>query len=97
MDAVAPPALLRGYQTLVLKNKRTKLYRHAFIGRAGHCVMNVSEIAALVDMLIGRIETGRWPRVWSPEVLNTLAASFRVDDPAFIDYRLPVRLNRTLQ
>jgi pimeloyl-ACP methyl ester carboxylesterase len=96
MDAGAPPALMRGYETQVRLHKRIRLYRHAFIGRAGHCAINVSETAALVEAMMRRIDTGRWFETMGQEQLNSVAASFAVDQPAFVDYRLPLFLNRTL-
>jgi hypothetical protein len=95
MDAGAPPALLRGYELQVRLEKRARLYRNAFIGRAGHCAVNVSETAALVGTMVQRLDTGRWADTIRPDRLNALAANLGIDEPAFIDYALPPRLSRT--
>jgi hypothetical protein len=95
MDAAVPPVVMRGYAARARSEGRARLYRQAFVERANHCGFNVSEIGALVETLILRLETGSWLDRTRPEQLNALATSFGVDESRFVAYRPPV-LNRAI-
>jgi pimeloyl-ACP methyl ester carboxylesterase len=95
MDAAVPPVVMRGYAARARSEGRARLYRQAFVDRANHCGFSVSEIAALVETLILRLQTGGWLDRTRPEQLNALAASFGADESRFVAYRPPV-LNRAI-
>jgi pimeloyl-ACP methyl ester carboxylesterase len=75
-----------------------RLLRQTFIDRAGHCAFTPAETIAAVETLLGRLETGHWPRI-DANLLNGDAAAlgpnfniFIVNGtivpvpPAFIDF-----------
>ncbi|HXC60374.1 MAG TPA: hypothetical protein VN645_13755 [Steroidobacteraceae bacterium] len=78
MDAIVKGAKAAGKQTLL---------RTAFTETAGHCTFSSAEIAAVVDVVKQRLDSGHWPDT-SPASLNALARRIAPDAPArFIDYR----------
>lgn len=92
-DAGLPPSIMAGYAARVRSEGKTSLYRQAFVDGAGHCAFKVSEVAAAVETVLRRIDTGRWADTATPPRLNELGRSFEVDEPRFIRHRLP-ELNR---
>ena len=93
-DNLVPPEITDGYVQKMRENHgKRQLYRTAVVERGGHCNFSVAENAAVVETLLKRIETGRWPST-EPERLNGLALSLVPSSTAaFIDYN-PVRFNR---
>jgi pimeloyl-ACP methyl ester carboxylesterase len=93
-DNLVPPEITDGYVQKMRENHgKRRLYRTAVVERGGHCNFSVAENAAVVETLLERIETGRWPST-EPERLNELAlALVPSSTAAFIDYN-PVRFNR---
>lgn len=84
-------AITRGAQAA----GKAHLLRTAFTETAGHCMFSPGEIAAVVDVVKQRLDTGRWPRV-TPAALNALAKRIAPQSPArFIDYA-PSPFLRTL-
>lgn len=47
--------------------------RQAFVDRPGHCAYSEAELAAVVDALQQRLDTGRWANVATPRALNARA------------------------
>lgn len=78
MDAITRGARAAGRQALL---------RTAFTETAGHCTFSPGEIAAAVDVVKQRLDSGRWPDT-SPAALNALARRIEPAAPArFIDYK----------
>lgn len=71
-DFQVPMALVLGYDGLVEANGHGDLYRTAFVDAPTHCGFNVSELAAAVDVMMERLDTGRWPAT-SPSDMNARA------------------------
>lgn len=47
--------------------------KQAFVDRPGHCAYSDAEVAAVVDALQQRLDTGRWAKVATPRALNLRA------------------------
>lgn len=78
----AMSAITRGAQAA----GKSQLLRTAFTETAGHCTFSAGEIAAVVDVVKQRLDTGRWPDV-SPAALNALALRLSPQSAArFIAY-----------
>lgn len=85
-DLAVPPAVLQGYAAQVRSSGNNALYRTAFVDRDGHCNFTAAEIVAQVEVMVERLETGRWPTT-SPEQLNKLADSLATgSESRFINY-----------
>jgi hypothetical protein len=99
-DARTPAANLSSYEDSVHKAGRTALYRQAFINAPGHCTFNTAEMAALIDTMVRRIDTGRWQNIDSAEQLNAAGLTFNLGEPRFtrpgnqVQWSLPSTLNR---
>lgn len=78
MDAITRGARAAGKQELL---------RTVYAETAGHCTFSPGEIAAVVDVVRQRVETGRWPDT-APASMNGLAAGIAPNAPArFISYQ----------
>jgi len=78
MDAISKGARAAGKQDLL---------RTVFTETAGHCTFSPGEIAAVVDVVKQRLDSGRWPET-TPASLNTLARRIAPAAAArFIEYR----------
>jgi hypothetical protein len=83
-DFQVPLALVQGYDPLVRQNGKETLYRTAFVEAPTHCGFNVAELAAAVETMMRRLNTGRWEST-EPEAMNALASSLGADvKPRFI-------------
>ncbi len=60
-DHLVPVSLLKGYEKLVDDLGKNDLYRDMYIESTGHCDFIPEETLAAVQMLLERIDTGRWP------------------------------------
>ncbi|MGM7669794.1 hypothetical protein [Microbacterium sp. A93] len=63
----------RTYADRVRKNGGQPLLRQAFVDRPGHCNYADAEMAAMVQTLQGRLDTGRWGASAQPQKLNQTA------------------------
>ncbi|GAA1128403.1 hypothetical protein [Citricoccus alkalitolerans] len=63
----------RTYADRVRENGNESLLRQAFVDRPGHCDYADAEIAALVEALQQRLDTGRWGSTTKPSHLNRAA------------------------
>ena len=99
-DLAVPHPVLDGYAAKVRDSGSNSMYRSVFIDRAGHCNFTPAEIAAQVEVLVERLETGHWPPT-SPTQMNRLAMSLGTgSDSSFIRYESDrispvVRYNRS--
>jgi pimeloyl-ACP methyl ester carboxylesterase len=73
-DPSVPVSLVQGYDAEIRANRYTELYRTAFINRPGHCTFSVAEIAAAIETVMQRLDTGRWGST-DPIELNSLGNS----------------------
>lgn len=85
-DAAVPPSLVAGYDALVKANGYQALYRRAFVHGPGHCAFNPAEIAAAVETVMQRLDTGQWGST-SPAALNKLGSALDPTSvPRFYQY-----------
>jgi hypothetical protein len=97
-DGGTPAAVMAGYVAKIGQEGTQDLYRQAFIDAAGHCTFNLAELAASVDTIIERIETGEWNT--SPEAMNEAGEASGLGGARFIalddntGFRLPDPFNR---
>lgn len=63
----------RTYADRVRKNGDQPLLRQAFVDRPGHCNYADAEMAAMVQTLQDRLDTGRWGASAQPQKLNQAA------------------------
>jgi hypothetical protein len=78
MDAISKGARAAGKQEML---------RTVFTETAGHCTFSSGEIAAAVDVVKQRLDSGRWPDT-APASMNTLARGIAPAAPArFMEYR----------
>jgi len=60
-DGAVPVSLVAGYDSLVKTMGHEDLYRRAFVNAPGHCSFTPAEVAAAVDTMMERLDTGDWP------------------------------------
>ena len=61
------------YRQVVREDGNQALLRRTFVSRAGHCTFTPAETIAAVQVLIDRLDTGKW-RNLDPAALNAAAA-----------------------
>jgi hypothetical protein len=71
-DGLAVPEGERQYAEQVRRHGHTHLLRQLFVERGGHCSFTASEAIVTLQLLLERIDTGRWPAT-SPARLNAAA------------------------
>ncbi len=62
------------YRRVVHQAGNGHLLRQVFVERAGHCTFTPAETIALVQKLVERLDTGKWPAL-APDDLNAAAAA----------------------
>lgn len=62
------------YTGIVREDGNGQFLRRTFVSRAGHCTFTPAETIAAVQVLIDRLDTGKW-RNLDPAVLNAAAAA----------------------
>jgi hypothetical protein len=72
----------RAYKDVVSAAGDRKIPRQLFVQRAGHCSFEAAEAIVAFQVLVERIETGRWGRL-SPKALNQRAAALGLGPSAF--------------
>lgn len=79
-DGLVPIDHMRSYADVVAWAGQRELLATLSIARGGHCSFTVAETLTALDVLIGRMENGRWPDL-DPDRLNAHAnARFPEDD-----------------
>jgi pimeloyl-ACP methyl ester carboxylesterase len=100
-DGLVVPENEQAYQSVVDRAGDGRMLRQIFVHRAGHCAFTPAETITAVQVLLGRLGTGRWnPGALEPASLSNQAASlgpayniFSVGStvmpapPAFVRYR----------
>lgn len=72
-DGSVPVSLVAGYDALIKTMGHDQMYRKAFVNAPGHCTFTAAEIAAAVDTMMQRLDTGDWPST-SSVALNRLGS-----------------------
>jgi len=70
-DPAVLPAIVQGYDAAVKERGHAKLYRTAFVHAPGHCSFTPAEVAASIETLMRRLDTGKWEST-GPDALNAL-------------------------
>jgi hypothetical protein len=100
-DGLVVPENEQAYQSVVDRAGDGRMLRQIYVHRAGHCAFTPAETITAVQVLLGRLGTGRWnPAALDPASLNDQAAglgpaynifavgtSVSPTPPAFIWYR----------
>ena len=75
-DGLVVPENEQAYQSVVDRAGDGGMLRQIFVHRAGHCAFTPAETITAVQVLLGRLGTGRWnPRALDPASLNDQAAA----------------------
>ena len=88
------------YSQVVREEGNGEFLRRTFVSRAGHCTFTPGETIAAVETLLGRLETGKWPRVDAADLnsaATALGPNFNIFGngqggvvpvpPAFVDFK----------
>ena len=82
-DILAPVQVEQEYAEDVRAAGDQNLLRQYFVDHVGHCVFTPAEIAAGIETLMERVESGHWGGQ-SAELMNRLAASLDESGSAFV-------------
>ncbi len=75
-DGLVVPENEQAYQSVVDRAGDGRMLRQIFVHRAGHCAFTPAETISAVQVLLGRLDTGRWnPAALDPARLNDQAAA----------------------
>ena len=88
---------VQGYADLVRANGKEDLFRTVYTEAPTHCTYTTSEVAAMIETLMHRLDTGAWGST-EPEDLNELARSLHGTRARFIpleDWYKVDKYNRT--
>jgi hypothetical protein len=67
---------------------RGELLRSAYVHSAGHCAFTQGELTAAYQVLLERLDTGRWPET-SPVAMNARATALNFGAARFWEYTPP--------
>lgn len=92
-DGTVIPAMVQGYDAAVGARGYGDLYHTAFVHAAGHCTFTPAEIAASIETVVSRLNTGSWDPT-TPDAMNALGRALDPDTPSrFFNY-VQVKYNR---
>ena len=75
-DGLVVPENEHAYAAVVTRAGNRSLLRQAFVSRAGHCAFTPAETLAAVQVLLNRVQTGKWDgKALRPASLNAAAAA----------------------
>jgi hypothetical protein len=75
-DGLVVPQNEQAFQSVVDRAGDGRMLRQIFVHRAGHCAFTPAETITAVQVLLGRLGTGRWnPEALDPASLNDQAAA----------------------
>jgi pimeloyl-ACP methyl ester carboxylesterase len=84
-DGLVVPENEQAYRSAVDRAGDRRLLRQIFVDRAGHCAFTPAETIAAVQVLVGRLNTGRWDdSALDPASLNARAAGLGQDYNVFV-------------
>jgi pimeloyl-ACP methyl ester carboxylesterase len=94
-DPYVWPAINSGYLGVVRRAGREELLRLTYVHSAGHCAFSGAERVATFQVILERLDTGRWPDT-SAAALNARAAAVNLGLQRFSDKK-PNNLQRAAQ
>ncbi len=75
-DGLVVPENEQAYAAVVARAGNSRLLRQVFVSRAGHCAFTPAETIAAVQVLLNRVQTGKWnATALRPASLNAAAAA----------------------
>ena len=75
-DGLVIPSNESAYAGAVGGARKSEMLRQVFVHRAGHCAFSPAEIVAALQLLVRRLDTGRWDdAALQPSALNAAAAN----------------------
>jgi pimeloyl-ACP methyl ester carboxylesterase len=76
------------YNDQIQRNGKTPIYRSGYVERQGHCSFTVAEAATALEVMIRRLDSGRWDST-NANNLNKIGQSLGTGtEPAFIEHNL---------
>ncbi|WP_203135679.1 alpha/beta hydrolase [Microbacterium sp. JZ31] len=92
-DQISTVAQQSAYEERVKKAGNASLLRQTYVASAGHCNFTAAETVAAAELLLERLETGRWGGGATVHQLNRAAAALDLGEARFIRFT-PDRFNR---
>lgn len=92
-DQISTVAQQSAYEQRVRRAGNAPLLRQVYVGSAGHCAFSDAEVVTAANVLLDRLDTGRWGGSTVPHHLNAAAERLDMGEARFINYRLE-RFNR---
>ena len=87
-DPLVVVSQVQVYTDQIHHNGKTPLYCTAFVEREGHVRFTVAESAAALEVMLRRLDTGRWESTNATK-MNEIAASLQTGtESAFVDYNM---------
>ena len=81
-------AIDTGYSAAVRSAGHGELLRMTYVRSAGHCAFSNAEQVASFQVLLDRLDSGRWPET-TPAAMNSRAAAANLGEARFRDYAAP--------
>jgi hypothetical protein len=95
-DNLVPVTHENQYGGQVARAGAGELLRQAYVGRAIHCNFTPAELVAGVLAVQGRVESGSWGSLATPDALNASAAQLGLGGSAFVDYQPGTMIGQNL-
>jgi hypothetical protein len=83
------------YASAIRNAGRGELLRSTYVHSAGHCAFTQGELTAAYQVILERLDTGRWPET-SPTAMNTRATALNLGAARFWEYTPPALERATL-
>jgi pimeloyl-ACP methyl ester carboxylesterase len=83
------------YKDAVQRAGRADLLRMTYVHSAGHCAFTNAERVAAYQVLLDRLDSGRWPET-TPAAMNARATAVNLGDARYWDYTPPAVERSTL-
>jgi len=88
-DGLVIPPNETAYAQVVGVAGRQEMLRQVFVHRAGHCTFTTAETVAAVQVLLQRLDTGRWDdAALEPAMLNATALAHGATANQFFGFAL---------
>jgi len=91
-DQISTVAQQQAYEERVTKAGNASLLRQTYVGSAGHCNFSAAETLAATQLLLDRLDTGRWGSANAVH-MNRAATALGLGEARFLSYH-PDRFNR---
>lgn len=92
-DQISTVAQQSAYEKRVKRAGNASLLRQTYVGSAGHCAFSDAEEVTAANVLLDRLDTGRWGGSAVAVHLNRAAEALDMGEARFLNYH-PDRFNR---